>query len=88
MLLTMNPSPIKELKTDKGYIILPKDKINAEYEQNNSKKIINKVNPNAPQTGRTLWNLKWLIAIICMLIITTIKVIDFRRRNKKYKTTR
>ena len=79
---------IKELKTDKGYIILPKDKINAEYEQNNSKKIINKVNPNAPQTGRTLWNLKWLIAIICMLIITTIKVIDFRRRNKKYKTTR
>ena len=78
---------IKELKTDKGYI-LPKDKINAEYEQNNSKKIINKVNPNAPQTGRTLWNLKWLIAIICMLIITTIKVIDFRRRNKKYKTTR
>lgn len=78
---------IKELKTDKGYI-LPKDKINAEYEQNNSKKIINKVNPNAPQTGRTLWNLKWLIAIICMLIITTIKVVEFRRRNKKYKTTK
>lgn len=78
---------IKELKTDKGYI-LPEDKINAQYEQNNTKKIINKVNPNAPQTGRTLWNLKWLIAIICMLIITTIKVIDFRRRNKKYKTTR
>ena len=78
---------IKELKTDKGYI-LPKDKINAEYEQNNTKKIINKVNPNAPQTGRTLWNLKWLIAIICMLIITTIKVVEFRRRNKKYKTTK
>lgn len=78
---------IKELKTDKGYI-LSKNKINAEYEQNNVKKIINKVNPNAPQTGRTLWNLKWLIAIICMLIITTIKVVEFRRRNKKYKTTK
>ena len=77
---------IKELKTDKGYI-LPKDKINAQYEQNNTKKIINKVNPNVPQTGKKLSDYTWIILAICVFAIGVIRLVTIAKKNRKTNKT-
>lgn len=77
---------IKELKTDKGYI-LPKDKINAQYEQNNTKKIINKVNPNVPQTGKKLSDYTWIILAICVFALGIIRLVTIAKKNRKTNKT-